>query len=107
MMPVVLEEFGSKLDARCHLPPSSPACWSQVQAAAAAMRLSCCLMLANINSRTYDGALPVWLLAHSCIVDGRAGQFKTSYDSCLASAKRDGACAGVMFWDLTHAVSVH
>ena len=53
----------------------------------------CCFNATKRSQRDHD------------VGDCRVGQFKTAYDSCLESAKREGACAGVMFWDLTHAVS--
>lgn len=44
------------------------------------------------------------LVGHCCCWVRRPGQFQTAYDTCLASARRGGACAGVMFWDVVHHV---
>ncbi|KAK9811999.1 hypothetical protein WJX73_007485 [Symbiochloris irregularis] len=49
-----------------------------------------------------DLMMPVVLEEFGSKLDARVGQYKTAYDSCLASAERGGGCAGVMFWDLTH-----
>eukprot|EP00884_Botryococcus_braunii_P022962 jgi/Botrbrau1/934/Bobra.0167s0045.1 len=49
-----------------------------------------------------DLQMPVVLEEFGAKMDKRAPQYKVAYDSCLASAKRGGACAGVMFWDLVH-----
>ena len=83
-MPVVLEEFGSKLDVRCGV----------------------CVHLTTL-SHVHSRACSALLCAQSQAMHhspSRAGQYQLAYDSCLADAKRQGSCAGVMFWDLTHTV---
>ena len=53
-----------------------------------------------------DLEMPVVLEEFGCKLDKRPAQYKLAYDSCLTSAKRHGSCAGVMFWDLAHAVRI-
>ena len=50
--------------------------------------------------------MPVVLEEFGSKLDVRNAQYKLAYDSCLTSAKRGGSCAGVMFWDLAHKVSI-
>ena len=49
--------------------------------------------------------MPVVLEEFGSKLDVRNAQYKLAYDNCLVSARRGGSCAGVMFWDLAHAVS--
>ena len=53
-----------------------------------------------------DLEMPVVLEEFGCKLDARPDQYRLAYDSCLTSAKRGGSCAGVMFWDLAHKVTL-
>ena len=55
-------------------------------------------------STLFHAVFCIALISHCCCSLRRPGQFQTAYDTCLASARRGGACAGVMFWDVVHHV---